>query len=183
MGGTILQRHGIRGIALAVVLSACSVGATVPASDAPIAGLRGVLVQRTSDFTTTFSNDAIPDFEVQVYDTDGAWNPAEPDRITIPGGWDVAIFHVRSAWAGHTDEYVELKLYCGAARPIGNGQEDRLVAVVQVATNPASPFVELTTPPLPVEPGTECMIAFKTPNPRTLIGYENAATLFGAYVP
>ena len=156
-----------------------------PAADAPMGDFQGVLVQRSTPFTTQYANDSIPDFDVQRYDTDGAWSAERPDRIVIPGAWDgqPVIFTVRAAWAGHTDAWVELKLYCDAERPIGDGQEDQIVAVVQVATNPDSPFIEMTTPPLPAEAGSECMIAMKTPRERTLIPYGSAATLFGAYVP
>lgn len=151
--------------------------------DGPMGELRGVLVQRTTHYTTGYSNDAIPDFDRQLYDTDGAWSPERPDRLVIPDGWDTVIFTVRAAWSGHDDLWVELKLYCGAERPIGDDQEEHLVAVVQTPPNAASPFVELTTPPLPVQPGDECMVAFKTPSERTLIAYNEATTLFGAYVP
>lgn len=184
-------------VVLALLLSGCGAAATespassIPAAqmvgvaDGPVGDFRGVLVQRTTSYGTTFSNDAIPDFDLQRYDTDGAWTPEAPDRITIPEAWagEPVIFHVRSAWSGHTDDYIELKLYCGAERPIGTDQEDHLVAVVQQATNPASPFVELTTPPLLLDAGTECMVAFKTPHERTLIAYGDATTLFGAYLP
>lgn len=193
-----LDYQRLIGPLLAAVLVACS--SSPPSSstgtapdvtpierpDGMLASLdfHGVLIQRTTPFTTTFSNDAIPDFEYQRYDTDGAWDPAQPDRITIPESWTgPVIFTVRAAWSGHDDVYVELKLYCGAERPIGNAQEDHLIAVVQQPPNLASPFVDLTTAPRNVEPGTECYIAFKTPEDRTLIGYGHAATLFGAYVP
>lgn len=155
-------------------------------ADGPIGseGFRGVLVQRTTDFQTSFSNDSIPAFDVQRYDTDGAWSPMAPDRLTIPSSWDgqAAIFQARGAWSGHTGDYVELKLYCGAVRPIQN-QEEHLIAVVQDATNIASPFVELTTAPIVVHAGEQCFIAFKTPAERTLIAYGNVTTLFGAYLP
>ena len=179
------------GLLVAVLITGCGVEAAEPTpppalpeavEDGALGDFRGVLVQRTTSFATGNTNDSIPDFDLQRYDTDGAWSPEQPDRLVIPWSEPV-IFHVRAAWAGHTDRWVELKLYCGAERPIGNEQEGNLVAVVQVATNPDSPFVELTTPPLLVEPGTECMIAFKTPNDRTLIPYGQASVLFGAYVP
>jgi hypothetical protein len=156
----------------------------VSVGDGPLGDLQGVLVQRTTHFGRGNSNDSIPDFDRQIYDTDGAWSPEEPDRIVIPEGWEAVIVTVRAAWAGHTDRWVELKLYRNAKRPIGNDQDmAHIVAVVQVATNPDSPFVELTTPPLPVEAGDEFLIAFKTPNERTLIAYGEASVLFGAYVP
>lgn len=157
----------------------------VTRADGPMGDLHGVLVQRTTPFTTTYANDSIPDFDAQLYDTDGAWSPERPDRLVIPEAWDglPVIFTVRAAWSGHTDLWVELKLYCGAERPIGDHQDDRIVAVVQTPPNPASPFVELTTPPVMVTAGDECMIAFKTPAERTLIPYGSAATTFGAYVP
>lgn len=180
-----------------VLLVGCGAGAATTATPTPppelpkarpdgaLGHFRGVLVQRTTSFATSFSNDAVPDFDLQRYDTDGAWSPEVPDRIVIPAGWDGApvVFTVRAAWSGHDDDYVELKLYCGAERPIEDAQEERLVAVVQMPPNLASPFVELTTPPLLLDPGTECMIAFKTPAERTLIPYGRATTLFGAYVP
>ena len=179
----------IRAAALvATLLAACSTNASTPPPELPearedgaLGDFQGVLVQRTEPFTTSFTNDAIPDFDLQRYDTHGAWSPEQPDRIVIQ--WDEpVILHARAAWSGHEAIYVELKLYCGAERPIED-QEEHLVAVVQTPPNLASPFVELTTPPLLIEPGTECMIAFKTPEERTLIGYGQAATLFGAYVP
>jgi hypothetical protein len=180
-------------VVIAFILSACAVSGapalppeptglvTVP--DGPVGDLQGVLVQRTTHYETGNSNDSIPDFDRQLYDTDGAWSPEQPDRIVIPEGWETVIVTVRGAWAGHVDRWVELKLYRNAERPIGNDQEDRLVAVVQIPTNPDSPFLELTTPPLPVEAGDEFLIAFKTPKDRTLIAYGEASVLFGAYVP
>lgn len=143
---------------------------------------RGVLVQRTEPFGTSFDNDAVPDYDLQRYDTDEAWSPEQPDRIVIRWSEPV-ILHVRAAWQGHEAVYVEVKVYCGAERPIGTDQEDRLVAVVQTPPNLASPFVELTTPPLLIEPGTECVVAYKTPDAQTLIPYGAASVLFGAYVP
>lgn len=147
-------------------------------------GFAGVLVQRTTHFATRNTNDSIPDFDRQVYDTDGAWSPKQPDRLVIPAAWDgrMVIITVRAAWAGHSDRWVELKLYRNAARPIGNDQEERLLAVVQLATNPDSPFVELTTPPLLMHAGDELFIALKTPAERLAISYQGVTTLFGAYV-
>ena len=152
--------------------------------DGPLGDFSGVLVQRTTHFRTGNSNDSIPDFDRQLYDTDGAWSPEQPDRIVIPQAWDgqAIIVTVRAAWAGHSDRWVELKLYRNAVRPIGNEQDDKLVGVVQSATNPDSPFVELTTPPIPVHAGDELLVAFRTPNERTLIAYQEATTLFGAYL-
>lgn len=192
----------IRGLRLtttmAVLLAGCAAETAAPQppvtpapqmpparEDGAIGDFQGVLVQRTTRFATGNTNDAIPDFDLQRYDTDGAWSPQQPDRLVIPEEWEgrPVIFTVRAAWAGHTDRWVELKLYCGAERPIGNDQDDYIVAVVQVATNPDSPFIEMNTPPLVVEPGTACMIAFKTPEEQTLIPYGPATTLFGAYVP
>lgn len=153
--------------------------------DGPLGGFRGVLVQRTTPFETGFTNDAIPDFNRQRYDTDGLWNPDQPDRITIPESWDgrVAIIYARGAWTGQTTGYVELKLYRNAERPLGDDQEHALVAVTQHEPNNASPFQELTSPPLVVNAGDVFTITFKTPRDAVLIPYGNATTLFGAYVP
>lgn len=147
-------------------------------------GFRGVLVQRTTPFATGFTNDAIPDFDRQRYDTDGLWDPAQPDRLTIPEAWDghVAIIYARGAWTGQTTGYVELKLYRNAERPIGDDQEHALMAVTQHEPNNASPFQELTSPPIVVHAGDVFTITFKTPRDATLIPYGNAATLFGAYL-
>jgi hypothetical protein len=150
--------------------------------DGPLGEFHGVLVQRMTHFATSNSNDSIPDFDRQVYDTDGAWDPSAPDRITIPWG-GMTVLNVHAAWAGHEGRWVELKLYCGAERPIGNDQEHRLVGVVQSATNPDSPFLELTTPPLPLEAGTECFIALKSPTDELAISYQAITTTFGAFVP
>lgn len=161
---------------------------TDEANAAEVSRFRGVLLHRTTDFTTTDSNDSIPAFDRVVYDTEAPgspmWSADLPDRITIPEAWDgqVAIVYARGAWVGHDDFWVEMKLYRNAEPPIGKMEDDQVVAVIQHATNLGSPFHELTSPPIRVSAGDYFTITFRTPSPQKLIAYENATTLFGAYL-
>ena len=153
------------------------------------AGFRGVLVQRTTPFMTYDSNNSIPDFDTLIYDTGSPEEPMwederHPERITIPASWDglFAIVYARGAWEGNDDFWVEMKLYRNAERPIGDDTDAKAIAVTQHAPNLGSPFQELTAPPIQVFEGDFFTITFRTPDRQRLIPYEQATTLFGAYL-
>lgn len=153
------------------------------------AGFRGVLVQRTTPFTTYDSNNSIPDFDRLIYDTGAPEEPMwederHPERITIPEAWDglFAIVYARGAWEGNADFWVEMKLYRNAERPIGDDTDAKAIAITQHAPNLGSPFQELTSPPIQVFEGDYFTITFRTPDRQKLIPYEQAAILFGAYL-
>lgn len=147
----------------------------------------GVLVQRTTDFTTTNANDSIPDFDTVIYDTSGeAWEGVtNQERITIPAAWDGLYmqFYAGGLWATNTNNYVELKLYKNATRPVGDLQDSKLVGLTQLP--PATSFNTqplLLSPPRPVATGDYFTITFRTPANETLLAYENVSIQFGAWV-
>lgn len=161
----------------------------VHAHGSPAAGFHGVLLYRDSDFATAFSNDSIPNWTGTKYDTDGAFDPGEPDGWTTPAAWDGRVGKIGAwlAWLGFTSGsnlYVEAKIYADAVRPIGDDQEHKLVwgGVMQHHTNPASPFVFLETPPIPLEGGKRYTLTLKTGEARTAHAYEEATLYFGGWL-
>jgi hypothetical protein len=156
------------------------------AHGSPAAGFRGVLVQRTTDFTTVNDNDNNPDFDTELYDTDGLWTAGAPERITIPASWDGlhAVFHVHGGFATGTDGFAEFKLYKNvAAGSIGLGNDDKLVGVSQhFPSSSYNTFIELVTPPLQVATGDFFVLAIKTPNTDSAIEYHDISITMGAYL-
>jgi hypothetical protein len=156
------------------------------AHGSPAAGFRGVLVQRTTNFTTIDDNDNNPDFDTELYDTDGLWTAGAPERITIPASWNGlhAVFHVHGGFATGTDGFAEFKLYKNiAAGSIGLVNDDKLVGVSQhFPSSSYNTFIELVTPPLQVATGDFFVLAIKTPNTDSAIEYHDISITMGAYL-
>lgn len=162
------------------------VAAAVHAHDPATPGFHGTLVRRTSDFTSTNSNDSVPDFDTADYDTDGMWDAGDPDRLTVPADYDGLMMQLYAAglWATGTDDYVELKLYRNVTRPIdASADEPNLIAVTQIP--PASAYNTqpiLISPPVQVATGDEFYIAFRTPASETVVDYHDVSLVFGAWI-
>lgn len=160
--------------------------ASTHAHGSPAAGFHGVLVQRTTDFTTIDDNDNNPDFDTEIYDTDGLWSAGAPERITIPASWNGlhAVFHVHGGFATGTDGFAEFKLYRNiAAGSIGLTNDDKLVGVAQhFPSSSYNTFIELVTPPIQVATGDFFVLAIKSPNTDSAIEYHDISITMGAYL-
>jgi hypothetical protein len=149
------------------------------------ADFAGVLVRRTTDFTTSNSNDSVPDFDTEVYDTDGAWAIGNPDELVIPAAWDGLMVQVygQALWATGADNYTEMKVYHNATRPVGNLQDDKLVAVTQ--HDPATSYNTgqiVLSAPVQVATGDTFLMALRNPAAETVSTYHDISIQFGAWV-
>lgn len=112
---------------------------------------RGVVLNRTSN--TTFTNSTVAvSFQVATIDTDGAWNVAQPSRITIPAGITRARFEAYPALANGGGNY-----YAQIAR-IGDAQAMR--AIWQDSVIEGGPII--STGVIPVVPGEQYEFATYT---------------------
>jgi hypothetical protein len=59
--------------------------------------LGATLIRRTSDGSTSGTWPKIANYNTAVYDQLGAWNPATPDRLLVPGG--VSFVRISAAWS------------------------------------------------------------------------------------
>jgi hypothetical protein len=146
---------------------------------------QGVLLKRTTNFTTTNSNASIPDFDTRVYDTSAgqaAWSSVtNPSRITVPPEWDGTYVEVyaRGLWASNTDNYTEIKVYKN-----GHASEDNLVAGDQGPPAPSfNTWRRAESDPIPVAAGDYFTATFRTPASETLLAYNGLASIvFGLKV-
>jgi hypothetical protein len=170
---TTLTDNGDGSASLAV---AAAVHSHVPPSGD---GFRGVLLRRTTNFTSTNANTSIPDFDTVIYDTDSFYDAGDPERITIPADFDGLMFqfYASGLWATSTDNYVELKLYRN-----GTGVEEP-VAVTQMP--PATAYNTapiLISAPVQVATGDYFTITFRTPASETVLTYDDMSLVFGAWL-
>lgn len=153
----------------------------------PAGGFRGVLVQRTTDFVAANSNDANPDFDTEIYDTDGLWVVGSPKIFTVPASYDGKMIQL-GAWVGFESGatgYAETKIYRNVTPgSIGTTNDDKLVpgGVAQHTPNAFNTFIAHTTAPFEASSGDTFTIAVKTNNGADAIAYEATSILFGLWV-
>lgn len=149
------------------------------------ASFHGVLVKRTTDYTTSNSNDANPDFDTEVYDTDGFFTSGSPKILTIPAALDGLFVRVFAlvGFESATTGFAEIKVYRNVTPgSISTTHEANLVVVSQHTPNTYNTFIEANSPPLQVSSGDTFTIALKTPSGHDAIAYNAVSILFGLYL-
>lgn len=159
----------------------------------PTPGVHKVLVKRTTNFSSTPSNDSIPDYDTVIEDTmtDSWWDVGDPDRLIVTADYDgldvIFTASVAAADLG-TSEYLEMKMYLfptgSDPRPIGVGTEDNLLKVEQQpAQDNVNHFISVISDPVTVSTGDQIMVALRTEDAQTLITYNGrVAITLGAYI-
>lgn len=172
------------------------------AHEPPAPGFHHVLVKRTSDFTTTNSNDSAPDYDHAIADTMVTpwWVIGAPDRLVVTAEYDnlPAIFDSACAWSDpNSAAYVEGKVYCfpaasGRDRPIaddGSDEQYLLRVTQQTADDNTNNFQSVQTFPRIMAEGDIVIVAWRTPSSQTAIEYpvgedDTPVTItLGAWVP
>lgn len=165
------------------------------AHDPPTAGVHKILVKRTTDFSSTASNDSVPDYDTVVEDTmtDSWWTAGDPDGFVVTADYDGldAIFTAKVGAADlGTSTYLEAKVYLfpaasGRNRPISETtDEDYLIAVEQQPAEALTDhFIQVVTDPVTVGTGDRIFVAWRTSNAQTLITYNGRVSItLGAYI-
>jgi hypothetical protein len=163
--------------------------------DPPTAGVHKILVQRTTSFGTSNSNDSVPDYDTVIEDTmtDSWWDAGDPDGLVVTADYDGldAIFTAKGFMGDPgSSDYLELKVYyfpaaSGRNRPIDASTDEQYLLGVsqQPADDNINHIIEFVSDPVTVGTGDRIFAAWRTSNNQTLITYEGRTSItLGAYI-
>jgi hypothetical protein len=163
--------------------------------DPPTAGVHKILVQRTTSFGTSNSNDSVPDYDTVIEDTmtDSWWDAGDPDGLVVTADYDGldAIITAKGFMGDPgSSDYLELKVYyfpaaSGRNRPIDASTDEQYLLGVsqQPADDNINHIIEFVSDPVTVGTGDRIFAAWRTSNNQTLITYEGRTSItLGAYI-